>query len=241
MKQIQFAIASLSALLLANAAPLFAQNTAYMCSQANIKFEVGVSGDYDSYVWTLDGDTLVAGSGVTFEDGGRVLKIGSTSNLLQATSNTASTKTIGLQVAKTGDGCYSTLEEYTVHVLPKPEVTIATVTNYCADAPNAAAELVATTTTISGLPTDVTANVFEWNNGTALGGGTVTSPSAGTWESVLTYTSPSNTTPVDYTVTVDYSLPGGASLIGDCSSDAATATVESYATPTAPSIVVGGF
>ncbi len=241
MKQIKLTLAICCALLLGGVATSFAQGTAYMCSQAGIKFTIPASGDYDLVEWSLGSDVLVNGTnGVTIEDGGLTLKIGTGSTLFELASVTAAeSKTVHVKVAKDGEGCYSDLQDYTVNILPKPEVAItSTITNYCMDNPTGST-ITALTTAFTNLPADVTVNQFAWDNGTALGGGTVTSPAAGQWQSVLDYTSPNNTTPVTYSVTVAYSLPGGATLIGGCStSDAATIGVQSYPVPAAPSITV---
>lgn len=247
MKQIKLTLAIFSALLLGGVATSFAQQTAYMCSDVNIMFSA-TPGSVSSpiYVWSItDGtttDTIDAGDpGIAFENGGGTLKVtGASSDLFVNSSTTAFREvTINVAIAEGEEGCYSPAGAYTVNILPKPAVTLSDVTNYCADNPNSGATLTATTTGTLTLPSGVAADGFAWTlDGAAVssGVGAATSPEAGQWQSVLTYTSPSNTTTVQYGVTVAYTLPEGYTLIGGCTSDAATADVTSYATPSAPSL-----
>lgn len=246
MKQFRSAISVLCLLFAASTQNVSAQNTAYKCSDANIKFTpdaAPVGSTYDTYVWKLDGDTLVNGTnGVVIDGTTGALSIPGTSTLLNTAANTATTKTITLQVSQSGEGCLSTEVEYEVIILPQPSVAIdnSSLTNYCADNPTGTS-LVANTTAITGLPNDVTMT-FAWTaDGSSVGAGTITGPASGVWTSELGYTSPSNTTAVEYAVTTSYVLPGGATLIGSCSSDESTVNVQSYATPSAPSISVGGY
>jgi len=246
MKQIKLTLAIFSALLLGGISTSFAQQTAYMCSDVNIMFSAQ-PGSVASpiYVWTItDGtstDTIDAGDpGIAFENSGGTLKVtGASSDLFVNASTTAFREvTINVAIAEGEEGCYSPAGTYTVNILPKPAVTLSDVTNYCADNPNSGATLTATTNTLT-LPSGVAANGFAWTlDGTAVtsGAGSATSTGEGQWQSVLTYTSPSNTTTVQYGVTVAYTLPEGYTLIGGCTSDAATADVTSYATPSAPSL-----
>lgn len=246
MKQFRLAISALCLLFLAGTQEVSAQSTAYKCSSANIKFTPGTApagSTYNTYLWKLDGTTLVDGTnGVVIDATTGELRIPGTSSLLNTTANTATTKTITLQVSQSGEGCLSTEVEYEVVILPTPAVAIdnGAITNYCADNPTATS-LTANTTAITGLPANV-GMTFEWTaGGSSVGTGTITGPNTGAWTSVLDYTSPSTTTPVEYEVVASYILPGGASLVGSCSSTPANATVQSYATPSTPAISVGGY
>jgi hypothetical protein len=242
MKQTKLSLAILCTLLVTSISNSFAQGVAYMCNQAGIKFSIPANASaYDQAQWFLGSTQLVNGTnGVTISSDQLTLSISNSSTLFQlATATAAETKTVSVKVAKTVEGCYSELQNYTVNVLPKPVVTMGSVTNYCADNPSNSATLTVNTNVLTNLPTGVTANKFVWNqDGNTIGEGTITSPAAGQWKSELTYTSPANTTALNYSVTTTYNLPANATLIGGCVSEAATATVQSYAAPAAPGITV---
>jgi len=245
MKQTKLTLALCSALLMGGAATSFAQQTAYMCSDANIMFSAQ-AGSLNSpvYVWTItDGgstDTLNSGApGITFENSGATLKVsGDGSDLFANNSETEfKSVTVNVYIAENGEGCYSEdAGTYTVYILPKPQVTMSDVVNYCENDPTQAT-LTATTNVLT-LPAGVTANEFAWTlDGSPIAGGTVSVVTADQqWKSELTYTSPNNTNAVAYAANVTYNLPGGASLIGSCTSDDATATVQSYPVPEAPTL-----
>ncbi len=166
------------------------------------------------------------------EIGGSSNPIATTQNATVTAPSIAGTSYQTVQytlIVKDGAGCWSTVDTFTVHVLPAPQVTISGNSGpYCAG--NSVSDTLTATVGTLTLPTGVSADQYAWTAGGS---------SVGTNSSTLIFTSGTSAGSTVYAVSVSYSLPGGigGSKLTSCVALDNT-TVVVNAAPTTPAISI---